>query len=549
MKDKSIYYFDVVSLGDRWFNWQQPACPLFLAPCFIATGKSFRDTFKIPFFSSLMYFRTLPNENSDITHGSWILRLDEGRICGQYLIDIFSSNIYKDKFSDEFRSVSAKLLLATKSKIEIGLSDEELVNEYIEFNSKFQWFYTLGSITEPIQWMAESILQDISGSNKYIDKDSEVYHWDAARKKNALLSLTEKQYINEIEESLYECVELIVTDSENIVDIEYVEKYYRNNEKFRLRVNKHASDYEWKQNNYHSVEVYEYSDVLTEISDILRSGAELFAESIIEAKNKHRSAMEDREKLLASIAPYFREIALIQDQFGSGMADRRKKTMLQVLSKIQEYAVAVSERCGLDIELVKMSFPDEIPLLMENSTEYEEKLVTRKRGLVIHESPFPISELEISSLSDSDRVEVVSRSYCTIVEGEQLANYFEELDRKYYLSKKRSSNRIVGEVAYRPNDKDKLTGTVRVVRSPLKAEFIDNEILVASSTTPDFMGLIRKASAIVTDQSGLTTHAALTGRELGIPCVVGTSSASHLLKSGDQIEIDFESGEIKVVNG
>jgi len=56
---------------------------------------------------------------------------------------------------------------------------------------------------------------------------------------------------------------------------------------------------------------------------------------------------------------------------------------------------------------------------------------------------------------------------------------------------------------------------------------------------------MEKAAAIVTDIGGITTHAAIISRELGIPCIIRTQIATKLLKDGDYIEVDAEKGIVK----
>ena len=62
--------------------------------------------------------------------------------------------------------------------------------------------------------------------------------------------------------------------------------------------------------------------------------------------------------------------------------------------------------------------------------------------------------------------------------------------------------------------------------------------------SPDFVPAMKKASAIVTDEGGITCHAAVISRELGIPCVIGTKIATKVLKDGDLIEIKANHGLI-----
>jgi len=73
------------------------------------------------------------------------------------------------------------------------------------------------------------------------------------------------------------------------------------------------------------------------------------------------------------------------------------------------------------------------------------------------------------------------------------------------------------------------------------------EILVTAMTTPDFLPAMRAASAFVTDEGGLTCHAAIVARELKKPCVIGTKVATKILKDGDEVEVDASQGIIKIL--
>jgi phosphohistidine swiveling domain-containing protein len=73
------------------------------------------------------------------------------------------------------------------------------------------------------------------------------------------------------------------------------------------------------------------------------------------------------------------------------------------------------------------------------------------------------------------------------------------------------------------------------------------DILVAKMTRPELMPIIRLASAIVTDEGGITCHAAIVSRELKIPCVVGTQMATKFLKNNDSVQVDATKGIIKKV--
>ncbi|MFA6270387.1 MAG: PEP-utilizing enzyme [Candidatus Paceibacterota bacterium] len=94
----------------------------------------------------------------------------------------------------------------------------------------------------------------------------------------------------------------------------------------------------------------------------------------------------------------------------------------------------------------------------------------------------------------------------------------------------------------------KVTGPVRILHKKSEIpDLQDGEILVTHMTTPDYLPAMNKAIAFVTDEGGITCHAAIVAREMGKPCVIGTKIASKALKTGDIIEIDADAGLIKIL--
>ena len=66
-------------------------------------------------------------------------------------------------------------------------------------------------------------------------------------------------------------------------------------------------------------------------------------------------------------------------------------------------------------------------------------------------------------------------------------------------------------------------------------------------TTPDYVLVMKKVAAIVTDEGGVTCHAAIVSREFNIPCIVGTSNATKVFNDGDLVEVDANTGIAKIV--
>jgi len=88
------------------------------------------------------------------------------------------------------------------------------------------------------------------------------------------------------------------------------------------------------------------------------------------------------------------------------------------------------------------------------------------------------------------------------------------------------------------------SGRVRVIHSLEElSEFKPGEVLVASMTDPDWEPVLKRAAAVVTDEGGRTCHAAIVSRELGIPCVVGTVTATRALADGQEVTISCAEGD------
>jgi len=89
-------------------------------------------------------------------------------------------------------------------------------------------------------------------------------------------------------------------------------------------------------------------------------------------------------------------------------------------------------------------------------------------------------------------------------------------------------------------------GKAKVVFSPVDANKLmqKGDVLVTPMTNPDFVPFMKMASAIVTDKGGVTCHAAIVSRELGIPCVVGTETATKTMETGKEYTVDARSGVV-----
>jgi len=136
--------------------------------------------------------------------------------------------------------------------------------------------------------------------------------------------------------------------------------------------------------------------------------------------------------------------------------------------------------------------------------------------------------------------------------------FLQENFREYVISKKEYQKLINKKPGKIKHSRQPLTGQIAnpgkvkgraVICKGLASlkKVKEGDIIVASMTRPEFMPFLKKAKGIITDEGGVTCHAAIVSRELGIPCIIGTKIATKILRNGDLVELDTNTGSIKII--
>ena len=103
-----------------------------------------------------------------------------------------------------------------------------------------------------------------------------------------------------------------------------------------------------------------------------------------------------------------------------------------------------------------------------------------------------------------------------------------------------------GQIRGKTANWGKVQGRVKIIIDRKDFEtFKEGDILVAGMTRPEHVPLMKKAAAIVTNEGGITCHAAIVSRELGKPCIIGTKVATEVLKNGDLVEVNANHGVVR----
>lgn len=158
-----------------------------------------------------------------------------------------------------------------------------------------------------------------------------------------------------------------------------------------------------------------------------------------------------------------------------------------------------------------------------------------KSFLVTHELPINLETRKNFLLTE------VYRGKDTAFVGNEAMAKLEEIDEHRNVI---DVQEIKGNAAFRGIT----TGKVKLIRLIEDAhDIVEGDILVASMTDPRYLPFMKKAGAIITDEGGITCHAAIVARELKKPCIIGTKIATQVLHDGDLVEVDADTGIVKIL--
>ncbi len=176
--------------------------------------------------------------------------------------------------------------------------------------------------------------------------------------------------------------------------------------------------------------------------------------------------------------------------------------------------------------------------------EIGKRLGVNYENLMLYSTPELVEGVKLSAEElekrKGDCAAVLEDGKLKIYSGKEMDSYLERVG--FETEDYSSIKEIKGSVA----SQGKVRGTAKIVKLDKDISKIQKgDVMIAVTTHPDYTLKMQIASAIVTDEGGITCHAAIVSRELGIPCIVGTEIGTKILKDGDLIEVDAEKGIVK----
>lgn len=395
------------------------------------------------------------------------------------------------------------------------LSDQALLKRYEQFFQAFMDECSLAvGVQDPFSMHADRFLEPALKAELPADKANEYFV--------TLLAPVNESFINQELKARY----ALLADVRKQPELQQAllqpkavpEELARNFSGFYDKLQQHVRQYHWLHNNYAKVEYLDEVFFVEELKMLLNKNVDPEAE--IQALETRFSDMVSQKRTLLNqlhLSQPIRDLIVIAEVFAY-MQDERKKYVLISNYYQQLFRHEFGMRLGLGPDEMDYTVQPELTaMLLEKNIDRQELSDRRKFCACFH-----------------------SAEGYSLLTGQEARRLYEIVEKKQTIGTKA----LKGQTA----SLGKVTGRVKIVHKIHQvANMAKGDILVATMTRPEMIVAINKAAAIVTDEGGITCHAAIVSRELNIPCVIGTKNATRVLKDGDMVEVDADKGVVRIM--
>ena len=158
-------------------------------------------------------------------------------------------------------------------------------------------------------------------------------------------------------------------------------------------------------------------------------------------------------------------------------------------------------------------------------------------------NPLEIKSLPVRKDAIKRSRDLFAQRYMMVWDGKKVEHLPKKSSQRLFKTLEDAIQKEVGEIRGMIACPGKARGEVVIInRADEFKKMAQGKILVSSMTRPDFVPLMKKAAAIVTDEGGITSHAAVVSRELKVPCVIGTQVVTKILHDGDKVFVNADHG-------
>jgi len=311
----------------------------------------------------------------------------------------------------------------------------------------------------------------------------------------------------------------------NRLELEKLElyNYIKKNgiKKSENKINKLIEKYYWTKFGWKEFDEYSKKDFMNEYKNFKLKNTK---EKIKKEKQKIKEILKEKESILKKTSKKFKiikEYINIFDEYAS-LHDLRKEGQMKSVHSITKIYLEIAKRLKVKESLLFHYWPMELVNVVKDKKEVDKRLLEKRKKLWF--------------------CEYYSTGKCVEYYGDEALKM---RDEAIGLKVDKQQKEFIGIGA----SQGRITGIAKVCLSANTAakKIKKGDILVTGMTMPEFVPSMRIAAAIVTDEGGITCHAAIIARELGKPCVVSTKIATRIIKDGDLLEVNAGHGIVKII--
>jgi pyruvate,water dikinase len=511
----------------KWIIIQQwgsrknfPIMPATLTVMKEATGKKFAQIYKTKIWGCINYY----NDKENYTR--LYAREDEWqRFCNQCYQKIKKDPEIQKRVNKEFQKRVPKFLNFCRKVYQTNLrekSNKELWQYYEKYirlyEDLFIWgeSFAFGSRFQLSDYLSEYL-------KKILEKRNQSEKFDQYF--NTLITPKEKPFITEEREKLLKIGLKILKNSKlknlfqkNLKVIQKeITKYLIDKE-----IEKHKKNYQWIPYNYGAY-LYTKRYFLKELRNLIIKIK--IKEELNNIKRNFYRLEQRQKKIIQELKINKYHLKLFEALRSNSFIIDYKKRVFTISHFYINFSLMkeIAKRLKIKQDLAHCLLEKEVKNALVNNKKISKKILEeRYKKTVI--------------FIKNDKVKLMT--------GKEAEKFLKNQEIKE--EKKIRIKEIKGQIA----NSGFVKGKVKVILTPNSKNFKEmnkGDILVTHMTTPEFTPVIRKAAAIITDEGGITSHAAIISRELNIPCIIGIKIATKVLKDGDLVEVDANHGIVKLI--
>lgn len=373
-----------------------------------------------------------------------------------------------------------------------------------EFLRTIPWFYV------PWYLVEENLVTDRVRAGLRVHREAIASVVDPAQALPLLIAPTKRMLFQEEQEVFFRLVALAEQTRE-----------YETNASFRRQAEEYLTGWSWTTTlAFLPLELLSFDQLLERIRDALAKNARADYDQLQRARTKSEKQAATLLRVLAKDQQLTTDIEWARE-FG-WLLTWSVECFIRAASRLHPFYQAVARALGVPwsdlTQLVSAEITEGLNRKLPVSAE---ELARRRQGYV-----YVLRGGQASFVTGPDARRVAGL----------LTEHLERADRS------------VSELRGQPVSAGTARGQVRICPTPQDTQKVGTgDILVCSMTSPDYLSAMRRAGAIVTDEGGLLSHAAIVSREFGKPCVVGTKVASRVLKDGDEVDVDAKLGVVRIL--